>query len=151
MLGAEGIQTGTAFLAYLESGAHEAYREAGLAANEEVTAVTCGFPGEPTGGIRSLFVEEMEEVEISGCPVQNAYTRDVRATAIKAVLGGVDVVSRPPSPRVSRVLCWQRGCRRRGSGEGYKAAGSASRVRTVISGLQRKRRCGGNVPSPLPC
>lgn len=82
-LGADGAQMGTAFLATPESGAHPAYKEALLAATEEGTTITRAFSGKPARGLRNRFTEEMapHETGVPGYPVQNAYTRDLRAAA----------------------------------------------------------------------
>jgi nitronate monooxygenase len=82
-LGADGAQMGTAFLACPESGAHPAYKEALLAATEEDTTITRAFSGKPARGLRNRFIEEMasHEAGFPDYPVQNAYTRDLRAAA----------------------------------------------------------------------
>ena len=84
VLGAEGAQMGTAFLASPESGTHEAYKRAVLAATEEDTAVTRAFSGKPARGLKNRFMAEMKEAEIPAYPVQNAYTKDIRAAATNA-------------------------------------------------------------------
>ncbi len=83
VLGAEGVQMGTAFLPCPESGIHPKYKEAVLAAESEETSLTRAFSGKPARGIRNRFMEEMEEREVPAYPVQNAYTRDIRAAATK--------------------------------------------------------------------
>ena len=83
-LGADGAQMGTAFLACPESGAHEGYKRAVLAATEEETVVTQAFSGKAARGLRNRFTEEMAGASIPGYPVQNAHTRDIRAAAAKA-------------------------------------------------------------------
>lgn len=82
-LGTDGAQMGTAFLACPESGAHAAYKEALLAATEEDTTITRAFSGKPARGLRNRFTEEMaaHEAGLPDYPVQNAYTRDLRAAA----------------------------------------------------------------------
>jgi nitronate monooxygenase len=84
-LGADGAQMGTAFLPCPESGAHPAYKEALLAATEEDTTVTRAFSGKPARGLRNRFTEEMSSYEagLPDYPVQNAYTRDLRAAAAR--------------------------------------------------------------------
>jgi nitronate monooxygenase len=83
VLGAEGVQMGTAFLPCSESGIHPKYKEAVLAAKSEETSLTRAFSGKPARGIRNRFIEEMEEQEVPAYPVQNAYTKDIRAAAAK--------------------------------------------------------------------
>jgi nitronate monooxygenase len=83
VLGAEGVQMGTAFLPCPESGIHPKYTEAVLAAESEETALTRAFSGKPARGIRNRFLSEMDGEEVPEYPVQNAYTRDIRAAAAK--------------------------------------------------------------------
>lgn len=87
-LGAEGVQMGTAFLACSESGAQPAHKKALLNATDEdtvVTVVTRAFSGKPARGLRNRFTEEMTAHEdlLPGYPVQNSYTRGLRAAAAK--------------------------------------------------------------------
>ena len=83
-LGADGAQMGTAFLACPESGAHEGYKRAVLAATEEETTVTRAFSGKAARGLKNRFTEEMAGEVVPGYPVQNAHTRDIRAAAAAA-------------------------------------------------------------------
>lgn len=84
-LGADGAQMGTAFLSCPESGVHPDYKRALLDATEEDTTLTRAFSGKLARGLRNRFTEEMSsrEEELPGYPVQNAYTRDLRAAAAK--------------------------------------------------------------------
>ena len=83
MLGAEAVQMGTAFLATQESGVHPDYKKAVLEATEEDTAITRVFSGKPARGIKNRFLLEMEGYDgrIPPYPVQNAWTKDIRAAA----------------------------------------------------------------------
>lgn len=83
MLGAEGVQMGTAFLPCPESGIHPKYKEAVLKAASEDTALTRAFSGKPARGIRNRFLSEMSGEEVPEYPIQNAYTRDIRAAAAR--------------------------------------------------------------------
>lgn len=83
VLGAEGVQMGTAFLPCPESGIHPKYKEAVLEAESEETTLTRAFSGKPARGIRNRFMEEMKGSEVPAYPIQNAYTRDIRAAAAK--------------------------------------------------------------------
>ena len=83
LLGAEGVQMGTAFLPCPESGTHPKYKEAVLAAKSEETSLTRAFSGKPARGIRNRFMEEMDGEEVPAFPVQNTYTTDIRASAAK--------------------------------------------------------------------
>lgn len=84
-LGADGAQMGTAFLTCPESGAHPGYKEAILRAAEDDTTLTRAFSGKLARGLRNRFTEEMadREGELPDYPVQNAYTRDLRAAAAR--------------------------------------------------------------------
>ncbi|WJH37353.1 nitronate monooxygenase [Paenibacillus sp. CC-CFT747] len=85
LLGASGVQLGTAFLASPESGAHPRYKEAVLQSMEESTVVTRAFSGKAARGIRNRFVVEMEQAEaaLPPYPVQNALTRELRREAAR--------------------------------------------------------------------
>nr|MDQ3318437.1 nitronate monooxygenase [Actinomycetota bacterium] len=83
LLGAEGVQMGTAFLPCPESGIHEKYKEAVLGVESESTALTRAFSGKPARGIRNRFMNEMSDKDVPEYPVQNAYTRDIRAAAAR--------------------------------------------------------------------
>ena len=83
LLGAEGVQMGTAFLPCPESGIHEKYKEAVLGAESESTALTRAFSGKLARGIRNRFMDEMDGERVPEYPVQNAYTRDIRAAATR--------------------------------------------------------------------
>lgn len=85
VLGAEGVQMGTAFLTCLESGTHQAHRQALLDSNEQSTVLTRTFSGKPARGIKNRFIHEMEQhvEEIPVYPVQNALTRDIRGASAK--------------------------------------------------------------------
>lgn len=83
ILGAEGVQMGTALLATPESGAHPKYKEALLASAETTTVVTRAFSGKPARALKNRFIEEMAGTEalLPGYPIQNALTRDIRRAA----------------------------------------------------------------------
>jgi len=83
VLGAEAAQMGTAFLTCEESGAHPVFKKAVLGAAEDETAVTLAFSGRAARGIKNRFLVEVGEYEeeLPPFPVQNALTKDVRATA----------------------------------------------------------------------
>lgn len=83
VLGAAGVQMGTAFLTCLESGAHSEHKRAIFHSNETSTVLTRTFSGKPARGIKNKFIEEMEPYtdQIPGYPVQNALTKDIRSAA----------------------------------------------------------------------
>ncbi|TAK78512.1 MAG: nitronate monooxygenase [Gammaproteobacteria bacterium] len=80
MLGAAGVQMGTAFLTCPESGVHKKYKEAILKSNEESTVVTTVFSGKLARGIQNKFIEEMEKYEedILEYPFQHYLTQPIR-------------------------------------------------------------------------
>ncbi|URT71273.1 NAD(P)H-dependent flavin oxidoreductase [Cytobacillus firmus] len=83
ILGAEGVQLGTAFLACRESGAHRLYKRALLNAGNDQTAVTKAFSGKPARGIRNRFMEEMKGRQVLPYPLQNDMTAPIRKHAAK--------------------------------------------------------------------
>ncbi|MEH7392143.1 NAD(P)H-dependent flavin oxidoreductase [Bacillus sp. JJ1474] len=85
ILGAKGVQLGTAFLTCKESGAHSIYKEAILNSTEEKTTLTKAFSGKLARGIRNDFIKEMEG-QSSGIlpfPLQNDLTGPIRKQAVK--------------------------------------------------------------------
>ena len=86
ILGAAGVQLGTAFLRTPESGISATYREALAHAREDATVVTRAFSGRPARGLVNRFIEAMAPVEqdLPPFPVQNALTRDIRTAAARA-------------------------------------------------------------------
>lgn len=86
ILGAEGVQMGSAFLACEESGAHEAYKNAILTSTDDSTVITKAFSGKAARGIKNRFIQEMAEKEsiLSPYPLQNALTKEIRQAAAKA-------------------------------------------------------------------
>ncbi|MCM3706205.1 MULTISPECIES: NAD(P)H-dependent flavin oxidoreductase [Cytobacillus] len=83
ILGAEGVQLGTAFLTCRESGAHPLYKQALLNARKDRTAVTKAFSGKPARGIHNRFMKEMKGVQALPYPLQNDMTAPVRKHAAK--------------------------------------------------------------------
>ncbi|WP_422657742.1 NAD(P)H-dependent flavin oxidoreductase [Paenibacillus sp. EC2-1] len=83
VLGAQGVQMGTRFLTAIESGAHDAYKQALLNSTEESTVLTKGFSGRPARGIQNGFIREWDAsgVEPLPFPTQNTVTRDIRNAA----------------------------------------------------------------------
>ncbi len=61
ILGAEGIQMGTAFLTSEESGASQLYKNAIQHSKETDTVVTNVFTGKPARGIDNEFIHKMNE------------------------------------------------------------------------------------------
>ena len=86
VLGAEGAQLGTVFLATHESGASEAHKAELVSESARATALTRVFSGRLARGIRNRFVDEMSphEMELPPYPIQNWFTRSIRGAADRA-------------------------------------------------------------------
>jgi nitronate monooxygenase len=86
MLGAVGVQLGTAFLATPESGAPAAHKAAVLSATDASTAVSRVYSGRYARGIVNRLGRELEpyEAELAPYPLHNALTRDLRGAAARA-------------------------------------------------------------------
>lgn len=80
MLGAEGVQLGTAFLTAEESGIHLTYKDALLNTNGE-TSITKAFSGKMARGITNRYMREMADKEILPFPYQNDLTNTIRKRA----------------------------------------------------------------------
>jgi nitronate monooxygenase len=93
MLGAAGVQMGTAFLAADEAGTSAPYRARLAAAHEDATDITRAYSGRPARGIRTAFTDQVrdEGVPIPPFPLQNTMTRAMRAAA--AERGNADALS----------------------------------------------------------
>lgn len=85
ILGASGVQMGTAFLSCTESGAHQLYKQALLNTKQENTALTRAFSGKKCRMIKNAFVEHMQayEQDILDYPIQNKMTQHMRKEAAK--------------------------------------------------------------------
>ncbi|HSW13450.1 MAG TPA: DUF561 domain-containing protein, partial [Solimonas sp.] len=85
MLGAQGVQIGTAFLACEESGTSDLHRRMLFSPEAEVTALTRAFSGRLARGIRNAFVEEWsaQPRELLPYPIQGWFTGSFRAAAVE--------------------------------------------------------------------
>jgi nitronate monooxygenase len=88
-LGAEGVQMGTVFLAFEESGAHPLHREAIVSGNAGHTALSRGFTGRLARGIHNELAQAMNRpnTEILPYPLQRALMRNLALPAQKAGKG----------------------------------------------------------------
>ena len=86
VLGAEGVQMGTVFLACEESGASWLHREAILSGKARRTSLTRGFTGRLARGIHNQLLEEMNRpgVAILPYPLQRALMRNLAVPAQQA-------------------------------------------------------------------
>jgi nitronate monooxygenase len=104
MLGANGVQMGTAFLTCKESGANQAHKEAILKASEDQAVLTNSFSGKLARGIKNQFIVDMDGKEhvIPEYPIQNQLTKGIRKQA--STLKNSDYMSlwAGQSPRLSR-------------------------------------------------
>jgi nitronate monooxygenase len=93
MLGAQGVQIGTAFLACEESGASALHREKLFSTGPTQTALTRAFTGRLARGIRNRFMEELaaHEPQLAPYPVQAWLTGQLKAAALDA--GRSDLVA----------------------------------------------------------
>lgn len=83
MLGAAGVQMGSAFLACEESGAKPVHKQALPGALDTDTCVTRVFSGKPARGLYNRFMDGFAEHDtaLPDYPEHNAWTKDVRAAA----------------------------------------------------------------------
>jgi len=83
ILGAEGVQVGTAFLATHESGAPEAHKAALVAPGERSTVLTTAFTGRAARSLVNGFAREIgaHADDVLPFPWQHVLTRPLRAAA----------------------------------------------------------------------
>jgi nitronate monooxygenase len=86
MLGASGVQMGTAFLTCADSGVPEPYKKLLRSARADQTRVSRIYSGKPARGLVNEFMRRLSavEVEIPAYPIQNALTGPVRQAARSA-------------------------------------------------------------------
>ena len=89
MLGAAGVQMGTAFLSSPESGISAAWREALRGAKDDSTRVSRIYSGRHARGIVNEFMRKLTPVvdDVPPYPIQNALTQPIRQAAAKAGRG----------------------------------------------------------------
>ncbi len=83
ILGAAGVQIGTAFIASHESQTIEAHKTALANSKDTDTALTRAFSGRWARGLRNRFMEELEKtgLTIPDYPIQNTLTTALRISA----------------------------------------------------------------------
>jgi nitronate monooxygenase len=86
MLGASGVQLGTAFVVSHECGASASWKNAILGLDSDRTQVTEIFSGRPARGIRNAMMKNLEPYaeELPGFPAMNSLTRAIRGAAARA-------------------------------------------------------------------
>lgn len=104
VLGAQGVQMGTAFVTCKESGAHPLYKEAVLHATEDEAVLTKVFSGKEARGIQNKFILEMTKYEshLPPYPIQNTLTSEIRKSAKKANQREYMSLWSGQSPRLSK-------------------------------------------------
>lgn len=85
MLGAQGVQIGTAFLACEESNASQVHRNKLFSEDAQYTALTRAFSGRLARGIRNQFVDEWQTKtsQILPYPIQSWFTNSFKSAAIE--------------------------------------------------------------------
>lgn len=85
LLGAQGVQMGTAFLVTKESGAHQEHKHAITQSTEDTTVLTRSFSGKYARGLHNHFIETMKvhEEQLPDYPIQNTLTSSIRKEAGK--------------------------------------------------------------------
>ena len=82
LLGAGGVQLGSALLRTPECGASEAYKAALAGIEDTSTRLTRAFSGRWARGVANRFMQEVDAAgDIPEYPVQNRLTQDIRAAA----------------------------------------------------------------------
>ncbi|UXR78814.1 MULTISPECIES: nitronate monooxygenase [unclassified Staphylococcus] len=83
VLGAAGVQLGTAFLTTKESASKSVRRQAILNSVETDTVVTKVLSGKAARGIRNGLIDDLESIrhQVLPYPIQNDVTKQIRATA----------------------------------------------------------------------
>lgn len=83
LLGASGVQMGTAFLTSRESGIPEAYKKLLLRTKADNTILTRAFSGRYARGVNNQFIEAMQPYDsvVLDYPIQNAFTQPLRKVA----------------------------------------------------------------------
>ena len=90
LLGAEGVQMGTRFLASKECPASEDYKEKIIKAKSDDIEVVLRFTGHPIRVIKNQFSERMKKIEQMG-----AFPEEVKAERIAGGLSGKDIENIP--------------------------------------------------------
>ncbi|MCL2077746.1 MAG: enoyl-[acyl-carrier-protein] reductase FabK [Oscillospiraceae bacterium] len=90
MLGAEGVQVGTRFLAAEECQIHENYKELVLKAKDTDTIVTGRFTGHPCRSVKTKFSRGLVQVEKDGITSEEFETMTVGALRKAAVDGNTE-------------------------------------------------------------
>jgi len=85
ILGADGVQIGTRFLAADECQIHESYKNAVISANDEDIAVVARFTGHPVRMIKNKFVEAVRKIE-----EKNPFPEEIKSERFAGNKGGAN-------------------------------------------------------------
>jgi enoyl-[acyl-carrier protein] reductase II len=85
ILGADGVQIGTRFLAATECQIHESYKEAVVNATDEDIAVVARFTGHPVRMIKNRFVESVRKIE-----EKNPFPEEIKSERFAGNKGGAN-------------------------------------------------------------
>ena len=90
MLGAEGVQVGTRFLACTECQIHENYKNAVIAAKDTDNAITGFYSGSPCRCIKSKYTKKLQEMEKKAAPPEDFEALTVGSLRKAVVDGNTD-------------------------------------------------------------
>lgn len=90
MLGAEGVQIGTRFLASEECKIHENYKNAVVKAKDTDNAITGFYSGSPCRCIKSKYTKKLQEMEKMAAPPEDFEALTVGSLRKAVVDGNTD-------------------------------------------------------------
>ena len=85
VLGADGVQIGTRFLAASECQIHDSYKQAVVNASDEDIAVVARFTGHPVRMIKNKFVESVRKIE-----AKNPFPEEIKSERFAGNKGGAN-------------------------------------------------------------
>jgi enoyl-[acyl-carrier protein] reductase II len=85
VLGADGVQVGTRFLAASECQIHDSYKQAVVNASDEDIAVVARFTGHPVRMIKNKFVESVRKIE-----AKNPFPEEIKSERFAGNKGGAN-------------------------------------------------------------
>ena len=90
MLGAEGVQLGTRFLATEECQISPKYKELVLKAKDTDNQITGFYSGSPCRGIKTKYTKKLQAMEKAACPPEDFEAMTVGSLRKAVVDGNVD-------------------------------------------------------------
>lgn len=85
VLGADGVQIGTRFLAAIECQIHESYKNAVINSTDEDIAVVARFTGHPVRMVKNKFVEAVRKIE-----EKNPFPEEIKSERFAGNKGGAN-------------------------------------------------------------